>query len=377
MTEQSFERTEGQTERIKVLVMGPRAAGKTAILRQTIYAFKAEQLRNLPPTILVDIHPEKRKNKYICRFFECGGQESFFEEYHQPENEKNIFKNVNIFIFVIDSEKEELFSFARKEFWRALTKLAKYSPKALSIVFAHKQDLPEALAPEEVIELLLLPPPEINSTKLDLDPRLLKKTEKIAKKTVCYGTSIEEPSMKESEGSNHWIKGDEAIQATLQLYAKSMQKRSKTTHKPETKKSSSKQLLRKILTKLNEEVGALGSIVIDKSSGLSVASTLDKDDITQSMMGIIILNSTKVRDLGEKVLNIVILRSEENNVMLVNITDDFSLLIVLPTENEVQLGYAIYIVSETTKKIREILSNHPESHTSSNSQPDTQNATGT
>jgi len=141
MMEQSFEKKESRADRIKVLVMGPHAAGKTAILRQTIYGFKADQLRDILPTILVDVPPETKKGKYLCRFFECGGQERFFEEYHRPENERNIFSKVNIFIFVVDSAKEELFPFAHKELWRALIKLSKYSPKALSIVFAHKQDL--------------------------------------------------------------------------------------------------------------------------------------------------------------------------------------------------------------------------------------------
>jgi signal recognition particle receptor subunit beta/predicted regulator of Ras-like GTPase activity (Roadblock/LC7/MglB family) len=356
MMKQNFAGTEGRIERIKVLVMGPQDAGKTAILRQAIYGFEADQLRNLQPTVLVETHPEKKKSKYICQFFDFGGQEKFFEDYHRPENEKSIFNKANIFIFVVDSEKEELFPFARKEFWRALTKLAKYSSNALSVIFAHKQDLPEALSPEEVMELLLLPPPEINSTKLNSDPRSFKKIEKIAKRTVCYGTSIEEPLTEGGKGGNNWIKADEAIESTLQLYSKIMQKRSKTTHKPETKKGSSEQLIRKILMKLDQNIGARGSMLIDKSSGLSVASTLDKDDITQSMMGIIILNSAKVlRDLGEKVLNLVIVRGEENNVLLVNITEDLSLLVVLPLEIEVQLGYAIYMISETANRIKENL----------------------
>jgi signal recognition particle receptor subunit beta/predicted regulator of Ras-like GTPase activity (Roadblock/LC7/MglB family) len=356
MAERNFAETVGHTERIKVLLMGPNAAGKTAIIRQTIYGFKADQLKDLPPTVFVDVHPEIKEGRYVCRFFDCGGQEKFFEEYHRPENERNIFNNVNIFIFVVDSENEGLFSFARKEFWRALTKLAEYSQNALSVVFAHKQDLPEALSPEDVMGLLLLPPPEIKSIKLDPASRSLKRTEKIAKRTVCYGTSIEEPPTNESEEGNHWIKADEAIQATLKLYTKFSQERLKTAHRKETGKSSSKQLIKKILMKLNQDVGAQGSMLLDKFNGTSVASTLDKDDITQSTMGISILNSTKVlKDLGEKVLNLVVIKGEENNVMLVNVTEDRSLLVILPTETEAQIGYAINMISETAKEIKEIL----------------------
>ncbi|WXG42153.1 MAG: ADP-ribosylation factor-like protein [Candidatus Freyarchaeum deiterrae] len=356
MTKQNFTELEGHNERIKVLLMGPQDAGKTAILRQTIYGFGADQLRNLQPTEFVDVHPDKRKSKYICQFYDFGGQERFFEDYHQPENEKNIFSKVSIFVFVVDSDKEQLFAFARKEFWRAITKLAKYSPNAFSVIFAHKQDLPEALPFEEVAELLLLPPPEISSKKTDSDPSSFKKIEKIAKRTVCLGTSIEETQSREGESGNHWMKADEAFQETLQLYSKFIQKHSKTTRKPDTQKSSSDQLIRKILTNLNKEVGAPGSMLIDKSSGLPVASTLEKDDITQSMMGFIILNSSKVlKDLGEKVLNLVIIRGEEKNEMLVNITEDHSLLIVLPIETEVQLGYAIDVINKTTNKIKEIL----------------------
>lgn len=54
-------------------------------------------------------------------------------------------------------------------------------------------------------------------------------------------------------------------------------------------------------------------------------------------------------------LNLVIIRGEEKNEMLVNITEDHSLLIVLPIETEVQLGYAIDVINKTTNKIKEIL----------------------
>ena len=356
MMEQSFERTEGEAQRIKVLVMGPHAAGKTAILKQTIYGFKAEKLRDLLPTILIDVPPETKKGKYLCRFFECGGQERFFEEYHRPENERNIFNKVNIFIYVVDSEREEVFPIAHKEFWRALIKLSKYSPNALTIIFAHKQDLPEAFSPGELMDLLMLKPGRVYPTKLDFDPELVKESEKIAKRTFCYGTSIEEPNMKENKKEYRWIKSDEAILVTLQIYTKFMQKHSETLQNLKTKEDSRSEMIKEILSRLNQEVGALGSMLIDKSSGLSAASTVDHDEITQSMMGIIILNSTKVlRELEEKVLNIVILRGEEHNVMMVNVTEDFSLLVILSLETEVQLGYAIYIVSETAKKIKEIL----------------------
>jgi predicted regulator of Ras-like GTPase activity (Roadblock/LC7/MglB family)/signal recognition particle receptor subunit beta len=357
MMEQSFETTEGEPERLKVLVMGAHAAGKTAILKQTINGLRAEQLRNLLPTILLDVPPEKKKGKYLCRFFECGGQEKFFEEYHRPENEKNIFSKVNIFLFVVDSANKELFPLAHKEFWRALTKIAKYSPNALTIIFAHKQDLPKALTPKEVKELLTSPPGKIYP-KLDTEPETLKETEETAKRTVCYGTSIEEPTPNKSDGGSRWTKADEAIQVTLQLYSKFMQKQPKTTQKSEIEKDAAQQTIRKILQNLNQEVRALGSALIDKSSGLQVASTIDQDEVTQNIMGIIILNSTKVLrelELGEKILNIVILRGEKYNVMLVNVTEEFTLLIVLTTETEVQLGYAIYTVSETAKKIKEAL----------------------
>ncbi|MHA1209039.1 MAG: ADP-ribosylation factor-like protein [Candidatus Freyarchaeota archaeon] len=319
MMEQSFERNESRADRIKVLVMGPHAAGKTAILRQTIYGFKADQLRDILPTILIDVPPETKKGKYLCRFFECGGQERFFEEYHRPENERNIFSKVNIFIFVVDSAREELFPFAHKELWRALIKLSKYSPKALSIVFAHKQDLSEAFSPGEVMDLLISPPGRVYPTKLDFDAELVKNAEKIAKRTVCYGTSIEEPNYKKGDNENVWIKADEAIMVTLQIYSKFIQKFEESIEAQESEGDTSRRL-------------------------------------TQSMMGLVVLNSAKVlRELGERVLNIMVLRGEDNNVMMVNVTDDFSLLVILPIETDVELGYALYTVSETAKKIKEIL----------------------
>ncbi|MGQ9721286.1 MAG: ADP-ribosylation factor-like protein [Candidatus Jordarchaeum sp.] len=355
MMEQIVEGMESEARRIKVLVMGPHAAGKTAILKQTIYGLQADKLRKLLPTILIDVPPETKKGKYLCRFFECGGQERFFEEYHRPENEKNIFNKVNIFIFVVDSANEDALPLAHKEFWRALTKLSKYSPNALTIIFAHKQDLPDTFSPGEVMDLLLSPPGSVYPTKLDF-ANLVEEAKKISKRTLCYGTSIEELGNKKNKANNPWIKSDEAIQITLQIYSKFIQEYSESSEKIKAEKDSSSHVLQEILGKLNKEVGAYGSMLIDKSSGLSAASTVDHEEITQSMMGIIILNSTKVlRELEEKVLNIVILRGEEHNVMLVNVTEDFSLLVILPLETDVQLGYAIYMVSETAKKIKEIL----------------------
>lgn len=143
---------------------------------------------------------------------------------------------------------------------------------------------------------------------------------------------------------------------TLQIYSKFIQKFEESIEAQESEGDTSRRLIREVLERLNREVGALGSMLIDKSSGLSVASTVAQDDVTQSMMGLVVLNSAKVlRELGERVLNIMVLRGEDNNVMMVNVTDDFSLLVILPIETDVELGYALYTVSETAKKIKEIL----------------------
>jgi len=77
MMEQSFEKKESRADRIKVLVMGPHAAGKTAILRQTIYGFKADQLRDILPTILIDVPPETKKASTCAGSLSVEGRRGF------------------------------------------------------------------------------------------------------------------------------------------------------------------------------------------------------------------------------------------------------------------------------------------------------------
>nr|MDO8082948.1 GTPase domain-containing protein [Candidatus Freyarchaeota archaeon] len=206
-------------EKLKVLVMGPTGAGKTAIIRQLLYGLSSEELRDLEPTKLIKVHPDYNYENYLCQFSECGGQESMFEDYYRPERVKLLFRKVNIFLYVVDSGDDESIKLATREFLRSISRVAKYSPQALPIIFAHKQDLKVHLQSEEVASILLKPDKSKYEAYFPRELAERGRVENMLRRTLIYGTSIEKP-IKSSENSEAWIRSDNAVIEVLEEYRK-------------------------------------------------------------------------------------------------------------------------------------------------------------
>jgi GTPase SAR1 family protein len=206
--------------RLKVLVMGLTGAGKTAIIRQLLYGLSSEELGDLQPTKLIKVYPDYDYDNYLSQIFECGGQESMFEEYYRPERAERLFSKVNIFLYVVDSgNNAESIKLAIREFLRSIRRVTKYSPQALPIIFAHKQDLSAHLPPEEVASILLKPDKTKYETYLPRELADRGRVENMLRKALVYGTSIEEP-IKSPENREAWIRSDNAVIEVLEEYKK-------------------------------------------------------------------------------------------------------------------------------------------------------------
>lgn len=90
----------------KVLLMGKSGCGKTS-MRSIIFAnYIARDTRRLGATIDVE-HSHVRFLNLVLNLWDCGGQEAFMENYFANQRE-NIFRNVEVLIYVFDVESREI-----------------------------------------------------------------------------------------------------------------------------------------------------------------------------------------------------------------------------------------------------------------------------
>ncbi len=95
---------------VKTLIYGPKESGKTSIIRKTIYRDSVDQLKKIPPTVLIQHVRDYKYGQFNCSFFDCGGQLKFFDRYNDDLAD-NVFRKVTIFFYVVDSRlyfEEEL-----------------------------------------------------------------------------------------------------------------------------------------------------------------------------------------------------------------------------------------------------------------------------
>ncbi|WXG42190.1 MAG: ADP-ribosylation factor-like protein [Candidatus Freyarchaeum deiterrae] len=342
-------------ERLKVLVMGPVSAGKSAIIKQLVYGLVSKELRDLDPTILIKVHPDYNHGNYLCQFFECGGQESMFEEYYRPEREEILFSKVNIFLYVVDSGDAELLKLAIKEFYRTIRRVAKYSPQALPVIFAHKQDLKVHLPPEEVANILLKPNKSIFEAYFPRELAERGRVEKMLKRTLVYGTSIEEPP-KSFENLQAWIRSDNAVVEVLETYKKFL--REMTVLGTGAGREYSKEFLnslKTLLTDLDGILGSKGGAVIDKSNNFIVVTTLIGSDISDTIIGNMIANSSKILEEREKSSpEATIFRINAVTMVMQSINKELAIVSVLPQYKQFEEENLRPIVKEFVNKIRTV-----------------------
>jgi len=123
------------------LIQGPHAAGKTTIL----YKLKLGEVVQTIPTIGFNIESIDYKGvSYIMR--DLGGR----DKVHPPC--RHYFPNTQAIVFVVDSNDRDRIEDAREELTELLHEVELKDVPLL--VLANKQDLSNAMGPEEVVQKL-------------------------------------------------------------------------------------------------------------------------------------------------------------------------------------------------------------------------------
>jgi len=120
-------------------LMGKSGSGKTS-MRSIIFAnYIARDTRRLGATIDVEHSHVRFLGNLVLNLWDCGGQEAFMENYFAAQRE-NIFRNVEVLIYVFDVESREL----EKDmhyYQSCLEAILQFSPETKIFCLIHKMDL--------------------------------------------------------------------------------------------------------------------------------------------------------------------------------------------------------------------------------------------
>jgi len=127
----------------KVLLMGKSGAGKTS-MRSIIFAnYMARDTRRLGPTWGFENTDIKFLGNLVLNLWDCGGQETFMENYFDSQREQ-IFKNVQVLIYVFDISSKEK-DRDMQYFHRCIKAIEENSKDASVFCLLHKMDnIPES-----------------------------------------------------------------------------------------------------------------------------------------------------------------------------------------------------------------------------------------
>ncbi|KAJ9452531.1 Ras-related GTP-binding protein A [Diplonema papillatum] len=130
----------------KVLLMGQAHSGKTS-MRSIIFAhWVARDTRKLGPTTEVEYSHVRFLGNLVLNLWDCGGQVSFVKNYLSTQ-EKHVFSNVAVLIYVFDIEmrppmhSDEEWQNQLIAFKRCLASLLRNSPNAKVFCLVHKMDV--------------------------------------------------------------------------------------------------------------------------------------------------------------------------------------------------------------------------------------------
>ncbi|BFZ65455.1 hypothetical protein YB2330_006626 [Saitoella coloradoensis] len=126
---------------MRILMVGLDAAGKTTIL----YKLKLGEIVTTIPTIGFNVETVEYKNISFT-VWDVGGQDKIRPLW------RHYFQNTQGIIFVVDSNDRERVTEAREELQRMLNE--DELRDALLLVFANKQDLPNAMSAAEITDKL-------------------------------------------------------------------------------------------------------------------------------------------------------------------------------------------------------------------------------
>eukprot|EP00475_Leptophrys_vorax_P011666 TRINITY_DN1820_c0_g1_i4.p1 TRINITY_DN1820_c0_g1~~TRINITY_DN1820_c0_g1_i4.p1 ORF type:complete len:186 (-),score=42.12 TRINITY_DN1820_c0_g1_i4:59-616(-) len=139
----------GKSKEIKILMLGLDAAGKTTIL----YKLKLGEVNTTIPTIGMNVEMVKYKNITFIAWDTTG--QGIRESY------RHCYDKANAIIFVVDSNDRERIDELEAN-WNCAARVLRKTLEeeqlkdAALLVFANKQDLPNAMSPNEVSERLKL-----------------------------------------------------------------------------------------------------------------------------------------------------------------------------------------------------------------------------
>ncbi|EGW33928.1 uncharacterized protein SPAPADRAFT_59312, partial [Spathaspora passalidarum NRRL Y-27907] len=128
-------------QEMRILMVGLDAAGKTTIL----YKLKLGEIVTTIPTIGFNVETVEYKNISFT-VWDVGGQDKIRPLW------RYYFQNTQGIIFVVDSNDRDRISEAREELQQMLNE--DELRDALLLVFANKQDLPNAMNAAEITEKL-------------------------------------------------------------------------------------------------------------------------------------------------------------------------------------------------------------------------------
>ncbi|XP_062127093.1 ras-related GTP-binding protein A [Drosophila sulfurigaster albostrigata] len=123
----------------KVLLMGKSGSGKTS-MRSIIFAnYIARDTTRLGATIDVEHSHVRFLGNLVLNLWDCGGQEGFMKQYFAQQRD-NIFRNVEVLIYVFDVESQEMERDVHY-YQSCLEALLQNSPEAKIFCLVHKMDL--------------------------------------------------------------------------------------------------------------------------------------------------------------------------------------------------------------------------------------------
>merc|ERR1719231_1555028 len=137
-----WERMVGKTE-MRLLMVGLDAAGKTTVL----YKLKLGEVVTTIPTIGFNVETVEYKNIKF-NVWDVGGQDKIRKLW------RHYYQGTEGLIFVIDSSDRDRIEDARNELMKMLAD--DEMKDAVLLVFANKQDLPNAMSASEVTDKLAL-----------------------------------------------------------------------------------------------------------------------------------------------------------------------------------------------------------------------------
>ncbi|CAF1068658.1 unnamed protein product [Rotaria socialis] len=128
-------------KQMRILMVGLDAAGKTTIL----YKLKLGEIVTTIPTIGFNVETVEYKNISFT-VWDVGGQDKIRPLW------RHYFQNTQGLIFVVDSNDRERIGEAREELQRMLSE--DELREAIILIFANKQDLPNAMNAAEITDKL-------------------------------------------------------------------------------------------------------------------------------------------------------------------------------------------------------------------------------